>query len=163
VRIDSVGRAEAVKYDTLTYKPQSKEVKHFLAKFCKHYYQKNKYTIQTDFDTFVKFLDGDLANSIIDVYKNNHTIETYLKSSTADDVEIKINKIIIDNLENEPYKASVDFQKIYITPREKKVRKIENYTASIVFVIKDEISEEDILFNPLGLTIVNLHEDKAFK
>jgi type IV secretory pathway TrbF-like protein len=35
IRIDTIGRAEAVNYDDLNYKPQEKEIKYFLTEFCR--------------------------------------------------------------------------------------------------------------------------------
>src|SRR5260370_10136269 len=49
IRINDIGRAEAVKYDTLGYKPQDAEIKYFLSDFCRLYYSRNPYTMRTHF------------------------------------------------------------------------------------------------------------------
>src|SRR5947209_15464554 len=38
IRITDIGRAEAVRYDTLGYKPQDADIKNFLSVFCRIYY-----------------------------------------------------------------------------------------------------------------------------
>src|SRR5438046_5137706 len=45
IRINDIGRAEAIRYDTLGYKPQDAEVKYVLSDFCRLYYRRNLYPI----------------------------------------------------------------------------------------------------------------------
>src|SRR5712691_8443944 len=49
IRIDDLGRAEAINYHNFDYKPQDAEAKYFLSQFCALYYRRNRYTIQNDF------------------------------------------------------------------------------------------------------------------
>ena len=49
IRIDDLGRAEAINYHNLEYQPQDAEAKYFLSQFCELYYRRNRYTIQSDF------------------------------------------------------------------------------------------------------------------
>src|SRR5574338_585366 len=48
IRIDDVGRAQAVQYDTLTYRPQGQapELKYFLAQFVAMHFARMRATIQ---------------------------------------------------------------------------------------------------------------------
>src|SRR6202167_3862772 len=41
IRIDDLGRAEAINYHNFEYKPQDAEAKYFLAEFCALYYRRN--------------------------------------------------------------------------------------------------------------------------
>src|SRR6202453_4481623 len=68
VRIDDLGRAEAINYHNFEYQPQDAETKYFLSLFTKLYYRRNRYTIQDDFAKSLYFLDGKLANGILDAY-----------------------------------------------------------------------------------------------
>src|SRR5207237_8284266 len=56
IRINDIGRAEAVKYDTLGYKPQDAEVKYFLSDFCRLYYGRNRYMISDNFRRLMMLL-----------------------------------------------------------------------------------------------------------
>src|SRR5260370_6467902 len=51
VRIDEVGRAQAVTYDTLTYKPagQAPEVKYFLVQFVTKHYGRMRATVKSQY------------------------------------------------------------------------------------------------------------------
>jgi type IV secretory pathway TrbF-like protein len=60
VRIDELGRAQAVAYESLSYKPEYKETKYFLTRFCQLYYRRNHSTINDDFSQSMYFLDGKL-------------------------------------------------------------------------------------------------------
>ncbi len=62
IRIDDLGRAEAISYQNFEYKPQDREAKYFLSQFCGLYYRRNRYTVQNDFSKSLYFLDGKLAD-----------------------------------------------------------------------------------------------------
>ena len=62
IRIDEIGRAQAVAYESLVYKPEYKETKYFLTRFCQLYYRRNRSTINDDFSQALYFLDGKLAS-----------------------------------------------------------------------------------------------------
>src|SRR6266852_5622530 len=79
IRINDIGRAEAVKYDTLGYKPQDAEVKYFLSDLCRLYYGRNRYTIRDNFKQSLLFMEAQLANSVAEAYRKNHPVEGYLK------------------------------------------------------------------------------------
>ena len=76
-------RAEAVKYDTLSYKPQDAEIKYFLSDFCRLYYSCNRYTMRDNFKKSLLFMEAQLANSVAEAYRKNHTVEGYLQDSSA--------------------------------------------------------------------------------
>ncbi len=46
IRIDDLGRAEAINYHQFEYKPQDAEAKYFLSQFCALYYRRNRYTMR---------------------------------------------------------------------------------------------------------------------
>jgi hypothetical protein len=78
IRIDDLGRAEAINYHNLEYKPQDAEAKYFLSQFCAFYYRRNRYTIQDDFSKALYFLDGKLADGIFDAYRKNDVLKKLL-------------------------------------------------------------------------------------
>src|SRR6202142_1270794 len=78
IRIDDLGRAEAINYHNFEYKPQDAEAKYFLTQFCALYYRRNRYTIQDDFSKSLYFLDGKLADGIIDAYHKNDVIKKFI-------------------------------------------------------------------------------------
>jgi type IV secretory pathway component VirB8 len=163
IRINDIGRAEAIRYDTLGYKPQDAEIKYFLSDFCRLYYGRNRYTLRDNLKNALLFMDAQLANSVSEAYRKNHTIENYLQDSSAPDLDIDVEKISIEDLRSAPYRATVDFYEIAYSPAEHVEVKRTLYTAHFVFLFRDSVPNDLIQANPLGLAITYFREDQAFQ
>ncbi len=163
IRIDDVGRAEAINYHNFEYKPQDAEVKYFLSQFCALYYRRNRYTIQDDFAKSLYFLDGSLANSVLDAYKKGDIIKGFLTNTSAPEIDIDVKNVALEGLETPPYRAHVDFYMVYYSPADHTEIKRDLYTANFVFVFRNQVPNDLIPINPLGMTITYFREDEAFK
>ena len=163
IRIDDVGRAEAINYHNFEYKPEDAEAKYFLSQFCGLYYRRNRYTIQNDFSKSLYFLDGKLANSILDAYRKDDVIKKFITNSAAPEIDVDVKKVALEGMQNPPFRARVDFYLVYYSPTDHSELKRDLYTANFVFVFKSEVPNELIPINPLGLTIAYFREDEAFK
>jgi|SRR5579884_600890 type IV secretion system protein VirB5 len=162
IRIDKLGRAEAVHYDAFTYKPHAIEAKYFLTQFCELFYRRNRYTINDDFTKALYFLDGNLASDIIAQDKKNKILETYLDNPSAPEIGIEVEQVALEPMDKPPYKASVDFYETEYSPVDHSVLKKTLYTASFVFVFRNRVPNRLIPINPLGLTITDFRADEAF-
>src|SRR5215831_3309565 len=160
IRISDVGRAEAVPYDSFAYKPQEAEIKYFLIDFVERHYSRMRATVRENYARSLYFLDGRLADSLIEANKKSKAIENFLAGS-GDEIEVRVNNVTIEDLCSSPYRAIVDFEKVYTTARQEACR--EKYVANIVFVVKEKVSNALIPVNPLGLTIIYFREDQAFQ
>jgi type IV secretory pathway TrbF-like protein len=116
IRIDDLGRAEAINYHNFEFKPQDAETKYFLLQFTKLYYRRNRYTIQDDFAKSLYFLDGKLANGILDAYNKDDIIRKFLTNTSAAEVDVDVKKVALEELQNPPYRARVDFYLVYYSP-----------------------------------------------
>jgi type IV secretory pathway TrbF-like protein len=163
IRIDDVGRAEAINYHNLEYQPQDAEAKYFLSQFCGLYYRRNRYTIQNDFSKALYFLDGKLADGIMDAYRKDDTLRKFLTNSSLPEIDIEVKKVALDQMQNAPFRARVDFYMVYYSPADHSELKRDLFTANFVFVFKSHVPNELIPINPLGLTITYFREDEAFK
>ncbi len=162
IRIDELGRAQAIAYETMSYKPEYKETKYFLTRFCQLYYRRNRSTINEDFSQALFFLDGKLAGDTIQEFKKKNVIKNFLNDGIAPEREIDVQQVVVEPMEKAPYKATVDFFEIEYSPADHSVLKRTLYTASFLFTFRDHVPNEDILTNPLGLTITHFREDEAF-
>jgi type IV secretory pathway component VirB8 len=162
IRINDIGRAEAVNYNTFAYKPQEAEIKYFLSEFCRLYYGRNRYTIRDNFRQALLFTDGQLAGSIADAWKKDKIIDNYLQNQPAD-IDIDVAKVSIEDLRSAPFKASVDFYEIFYNPLDRTETRRVLYTAHFVFFFRDSVPNELIQVNPLGLSITYFREDEAFQ
>ena len=162
IRIDEIGRAQAVAYETLSYKPEYKETKYFLTRFCQLYYRRNRSTINDDFTQAMSFLDGKLAGDTIEGFKLRGNIKNFLGDSLVPESDVDVQQVVIEPMQKAPYKATVDFFEIEYSPADHSVKKRTLYTASMLFTFRDRVSNQDILVNPLGLAISYFREDEAF-
>ena len=150
-------------YDAFAYKPEDKEAKYFLTQFCELYYGRNRFTVNDDFTKSFYFLDGKLANDIMAAYKNDKVIENFLANPSSPEVDIDVQQVALEPMLKPPYKASVDFYMIQYSPVDHSVLKKTLYTATFVFVFRNDVPSQLIPINPLGLTITYFREDEAFK
>jgi type IV secretion system protein VirB5 len=162
IRIDEIGRAQAVNYENLVYKPEYRETKYFLTRFCQLYYRRNHATINDDFTQALYFLDGKLATDTIQQFKQKSIIKTFLSDNTAAERDIEVQQVVVEPMEKTPYRATVDFFAITYSPTDHSVTKRTVYTASFLFTFREHVSNAEILTNPLGLTITYFREDEAF-
>jgi type IV secretory pathway TrbF-like protein len=163
IRIDEIGRAEALAYQNFQYKPQEREVKYFLSQFCLLHYSRNRLTLKDTFSRSLYFLDGRLANTILDSMKKTKLMETYMSDANLPDVEPEIKNVVLEEIQNPPYKAKVDMNKLFISRTDRSVLKQELSTISFVYSFKERVENQLIPINPLGLTITYFREDQAFK
>jgi len=163
IRIDDLGRAEAINYHNFEYKPQDAEAKYFLSQFSTLFYRKNRYTIQDDFSKALYFLDGKLADGILDAYRKDDIIKKFITNTAAPEVDIEVKKVSLEEVQTPPFRARVDFYMVYYSPADHSEIKRDLYTANFVFVFKNQVPNELIPINPLGLTITYFREDQAFK
>jgi type IV secretory pathway TrbF-like protein len=163
IRIDDLGRAEAINYHNLEYKPQDAEAKYFLSQFCALYYRRNRYTIQNDFSKALYFLDGKLADGILDAYRKDDIIKKFLMNTSAAEIDVEVKKVALEDMQTPPFKARVDFYMVYYSPADHSEIKRDLYTANFVFVFKSKVPNDLIPINPLGVAITYFREDQAFK
>ncbi|MGA7920772.1 MAG: VirB8/TrbF family protein [Candidatus Acidiferrales bacterium] len=162
IRIDELGRAQALAYESLVYKPEYKETKYFLTRFCQLYYRRNHSTINDDFSQAMYFLDGKLAGDTIQAFKGKNVIKDFLSDNLAPERDVDVEQVIVEPMEKPPYRATVDFFEVEYSPSDHSVAKRTLYTSSFLFTFRDHVSNQDILVNPLGLAITYFREDQAF-
>jgi len=163
IRIDDLGRAEAINYHNLEYKPQDAEAKYFLSQFCTLYYRRNRYTIQNDFSKSLYFLEGKLANGILDAYRKDDIIKKFITNTAAPEIDVDVKKVALEEMQTPPFRARVDFYLVYYSPSDHSELKRDLYTANVVFVFRAQVPNELIPINPLGLSVTYFREDEAFK
>src|SRR5439155_4525627 len=99
IRIDQLGRAEALAYRNFEYKPQDVEAKYFLSQFCQLYYRRNRYTINDDFSKSLYFLDGKLAGDIIDAYKKSDVMKSFLTDPSKPEIDIEVKNVALEGMQ----------------------------------------------------------------
>ncbi len=163
IRINDVGKAEAVNYSSFAYQPQEADNRYFLSQWAQLFYARNRYTVQKDFTKALLYLNGDLQAATIEQNKKSKAIESFLNDPTAPNTDIEIRNVAIEDLRSAPYRARIEFYKILISPIDRSELKRELWTANVVYVFRDQVPNDMLLVNPLGLTITYFREDQAFE
>src|SRR5712671_3738675 len=163
VRIDDVGRAEAVQYDASSYQPQPPELRYFLTQFVVKHFSRIRATVQREYPDSLFFLDPALADATIAQNEQSRVMETFLTNPSADEADIDVKNVTFGELSAPPYKASVDFEKRLFAPGTRQERKRETYVAQVDFVLRDAVPNAFIRVNPLGIQITYFRVDQAFE
>jgi type IV secretory pathway TrbF-like protein len=163
IRIDGVGRAEAVEYDATRYQPQPPELRYFLTQFIVKHFSRIRATIQREYPDSLLFLEPALADATIAQNEQSRVIETFLTNPSTDEVDVAVQNVSLSQMTTAPFKAAVTFQKVYYTPGTRHERARESYVAQIDFVMRDHVPNEFIRVNPLGLQVAYFRVDQAFE
>jgi type IV secretory pathway TrbF-like protein len=162
IRINELGRAEAVSYGSLEYHPQEAEIKYFLLQFVQQHYGRMRATVQENYTRSLYFLDGRLADAVMAANKKSKAIETFL-AGQSEEADIEVKNVAIEDLRKAPYKATVEFEKVFYSLADHREVRRERYAANFVFIVKQPVANALIPINPLGLTITYFRVDQAFQ
>jgi type IV secretion system protein VirB5 len=162
VRINDVGRAEAVDYRSFQYRPQEAENKYYLSRWAELYFSRNRFTIERDQTNALYFLNGDVQHAVIQQEQKDNIIPNYTKDGTLPYVDVEVKSIVLDSLRQSPYSARIEFEKVYTNPADHTELKRERWTASVTYVFRDVVKNNELAVNPLGMTIVRFRADQAF-
>ena len=119
IRIDDVGRAQAVQYDTLTYQPQGQapELKYFLTQFVTKHFARMRATVKertpSRCTSWTRPWRTPRSPRISATRRSRRS-----SPARADEVEIQVKNVTLDELKAAPYKATVDFEKVYYGARQ---------------------------------------------
>ena len=86
IRIDDVGRAEAVEYDATRYQPQPPELRYFLTQFIVKHFSRIRATVRREYPDSLLFLGPALADATIAQNDQGRSIETFLTNPSADEL-----------------------------------------------------------------------------
>jgi type IV secretion system protein VirB5 len=161
IRIDDVGHATAVTYDSLTYTPQAPELKYFLVQFITKHYSRMRATVRQQYAESLYFLDGRLADATMDANKKSGVIERFLAGG-GEEIDVRVKNVTLEDLRQPPYRATVEFDQVHLAPVTRVELRRDTFVAHVVFVLRDQVDNSRIPVNPLGLTITYFRDDQAF-
>ena len=162
VRINDVGHAEAVDYRNFAYRPQEAENKYYLTRWAELYFSRNRYTIERDQTSALYFLNSDVQRAVIEQERKDNIIVNYRADSTLPYVDVEVKNVVLDDLRQSPYSARIEFERVYTNPADHTELKRERWTASVTYVFRDLVKNNELAVDPLGLTIVRFRADQAF-
>ncbi|MGC2162261.1 MAG: VirB8/TrbF family protein [Silvibacterium sp.] len=163
IRINDVGRAEAIDYRNFQYRPQEAENKYYLTRWAELYFNRNRFTIERDQTNSLYFLNGDVQQQVIDQERKDNIIGKYMSDSSLPFVDVEVKNVILDDLRQSPYSARIEFEKIFTNPTDHSQLRREQWTASVTYVFREKVKNNELAVNPLGLTIIRFRADEAFE
>jgi type IV secretion system protein VirB5 len=163
VRINDVGRAEAIDYRNFNYRPQEAENKYYLTRFAELYFARNRFTIERDQTSALYFLNSDVQRAVIEQERKDNIIQTYIKDSSLPYVDVEVKEVVLDDLRQSPYSARIEFVKVFSNPADHSELKRERWTATVTYVFRENVKNNELAVDPLGLTIVRFRADQAFE
>lgn len=159
VRVDEVGRAEALQYEAVEAKsdPLDPTTKYFLNRFIHDHYSRRAATVQERWTRSLRFLTTDLANAAFQ--DENRTIA--LVAARAAPEETKVENIVLRIHANRspPHGATADFEMVRV--RQEKETGREKWSLSLQFSYISRIPPDLMVHNPMGIVITYLQADRA--
>ena len=159
VRVDEVGRAEAVSYEAMEAQadPLDPTTKYFLNRFIYDFYSRRRATVAENWSRSLRFLSTELANASFRTESQNVAL---LAAGGARD-ELQVARVILRIQPNpqQPHSATADFDLVRMEMAREVSR--ERWTLSLQFLFLEEIPPDLIVSNPMGIIINYLQGDRA--
>jgi type IV secretory pathway TrbF-like protein len=162
IRINDVGRADAIDYRNFQFRPQEAEDKYYLTRWAELYFSRNRFTIERDQTNALYFFNGDVQRAVIEQERKSKIIQTYVQDSTLPYVDVEVKNVALDDLRQSPYSARIEFERVYTNPSDHSELKRERWTVTVTYVFSPSVRNSQLAVNPLGLTIVRFRADQAF-
>ncbi len=162
ISVTDIGRGQAVNYADFSKVPVERVSKYYLARWTQLYYGRNHATLQRDFADSLHFFSDTLQSATVARVSKAKTLETFLLDPSAPNVDIEIRAVVLDDTRQAPYRAHIEFEKVFYSLGDQQEQSRERWTANVVYSFRDEVPNAMLLTNPLGLVISYVHEDQAF-
>ena len=159
VRVDEVGRAEAVAYEAMEAQvnPLDPTTKYFLNRFIYDFYSRRRATVEEHWSRSLRFLSTELANASF----RSESRDIALLAAGAAKEELQVDRVVLRIQANprEPHSATADFDLVQMEMANEMGR--ERWSLSLQFLFLEEIPPDLIVHNPMGIVITYLQGDRA--
>lgn len=162
IAVYDIGRGQVMNYDDFSKIPVERVSKYYLARWCQLYYGRNHATLQRDFSQSLSFLSDPLQSATLAKVNQQKTLENFLLDPGQPNVDIEIKAVVLEDTRQLPYRAHVEFEKVFRSPGDGQEQRRERWTANVIYSFRDQVPNQMLLTNPLGLVISYVHEDQAF-
>jgi type IV secretion system protein VirB5 len=162
ISVSDAGRGQVASYADFSKVPVERVSKYYLARWTELYYGRNHATLHRDFSESLNFFSNDLQGATLAQVNKAKTLDTFLLDPSAPNVDIEIKAVVLEDIRQTPYRAHIEFEKVFRSPGDQNEQRRERWTANVVYNFRDEVPNEMLLTNPLGLVISYIHEDQAF-
>ena len=159
VRVDEVGRAEAVAYEAATAQadPLDPTTKYFLNRFIADFYSRRRATVEEHWTRSLRFLSTELANA---AFTRDGAEVAAMAAGTAD-TELQVEQVVlrIHPAPEAPHGATADFDLVHFRQGQETLR--ERWSITVRFTFLTVIPSQLVVYNPMGILITYLQADRA--
>ena len=159
VRVDEVGRAEALAYEAATAQadPLDPTTKYFLNRFVHDFYSRRRATVEEHWTRSLRFLSTALANAAFQ--ENSPEVAATAAGTTESEREVEQVVLRIHPAPEAPHGATADFDLVHLRG-EREIRR-ERWSLTLRFEFLDAIPPALVIHNPMGILVTYLRADRA--
>src|SRR5271156_765622 len=173
IRIDEMGRAQAIAYSDLNYSPREGEVRTYLTDWANYRYTLSRDTVAKKYPLNYYFLSQNLASQLMTADNQNHLVSQVI-GGQVEQSDVEVKNVTITSMSEETVQnatiargtALVTIDKLY-SPRDSREPRTEHWLLSVTYYLNPkQVSDQARIFpqfetiNPLGLTITEFHENR---
>jgi type IV secretion system protein VirB5 len=174
IRIDEMGRAQAIQYNDLDYSPREGEIRTYLTDWANYRYTINRETIAKKYSLNYYFLAQPLASQLMGEDNQNHLVSQVM-SGQVEQSDVEVRDVTITSMSVEMVSgaklakgtALVSLDKLY-SPRYSRQPRTEHWVVSVTYYLNPAIVNDEArtlpqfeTLNPLGLVITEFHENRV--
>ena len=174
IRIDEMGRAQAIQYSDLNYSPREGEIRTYLTDWANYRYTISRDTIGKKYPLNYYFLSQALASQLMTEDNQNHLVSQVV-GGQIEQSDVEVKNVTITSLSQETIQgaamargtALLALDKFY-SPSHSREPRTEHWMLSLTYYLNPkQVSDQAKIYpqyefiNPLGLTITEFHENRV--
>ena len=159
IRVDDVGRAEALAYEAATAQadPLDPTTKYFLNRFVHDFHSRRRATVQEHWTRSLRFLSTGLANAAF--ARDGDEVAAVAAGTAENESQVEQVVLRIHPAPEPPHGATADFDLVHLSG-EREVRR-ERWSLTLRFEFLDSVPPELVVHNPMGLLVTYMQADRA--
>jgi type IV secretion system protein VirB5 len=173
IRIDEMGRAQAIAYTDLNYSPREGEVRTYLTDWANYRYTLSRDTIAKKYPLNYYFLSQNLASQLMATDNQSHLVSQVV-GGQVEQSDVEVKNVTITTMSEETVQgatiargtALMTIDKLY-SQRNSREPRTEHWILSVTcYLNPKQVSDQARIFpqfetiNPLGMTITEFHENR---
>jgi type IV secretion system protein VirB5 len=174
IRIDEMGRAQAIAYTDLNYSPREGEVRTYLTDWANYRYTISRDTVARKYPLNYYFLSQTLASQLMTDDNANHFVSQVV-GGQIEQSDVEVKSVTITSMSEETVQgariargtALISLDRLY-SPRKSREPRTELWVMTVTYYLNPkQVSDQSKIFpqfetiNPLGLTVTEFHENRV--
>jgi len=174
IRIDEMGRAQAIAYSDLNYSPREGEVRTYLTDWANYRYTISRETVAKKYPLNYYFLSQTLASQLMTDDNANHFVSQVV-GGQIEQSDVEVKNVTITSMSEETVQgariargtALISLDRLYSTRNSREPR-TEHWAMTVTYYLNPkQVSDQSKIFpqfetiNPLGLTVTEFHENRV--